>query len=101
MKQRTKRDLGILVGAIAIIGITAFANTQLRRGNLAEKYEALREKFETEQAAADSGFLKWELLRETKGKPKKVALVAAMRKLLTILNTMIKKDELWTEPKAM
>jgi hypothetical protein len=71
MKQRTKRDLGILVGAIAIIGITAFVNTQLRRGNLAEKYEALREKFETEQAATNSGFLKWEILRETKGKPKK------------------------------
>lgn len=29
------------------------------------------------------------------GKQKKVALVAAMRKLLTILNTLIKKDELW------
>jgi len=29
------------------------------------------------------------------GKPKKVALTAAMRKLLTILNTLIKKDELW------
>jgi len=29
------------------------------------------------------------------GKEKKVALVAAMRKLLTILNTLIKKDELW------
>lgn len=30
-----------------------------------------------------------------KGKEKKVALVAAMRKFLTILNTLIKKDELW------
>jgi hypothetical protein len=68
MKQRTKRDLTILVGAIAIIGITAFVNTQLRRGNLAEKYEALREQFETEQAALDSNFLKWELLRATKGR---------------------------------
>ena len=29
------------------------------------------------------------------GKEKKVALVAAMRKLLSILNTLIKKDELW------
>lgn len=29
------------------------------------------------------------------GKPKKVALIAAMRKLLTILNTLISKDELW------
>ena len=32
------------------------------------------------------------------GKPKKVALTAAMRKLLTILNTLIKTDQLWTEP---
>lgn len=29
------------------------------------------------------------------GKEKKVALVAAMRKFVTILNTLIKKDELW------
>jgi len=33
------------------------------------------------------------------GKPKKVALVAAMRKLLTILNGLIKKDELWRDAK--
>jgi len=32
-----------------------------------------------------------------KGKPKKLALVAAMRKLLTILNTLVKKDELWVD----
>ena len=32
------------------------------------------------------------------GKPKKVALTAAMRKLLTILNTLIKTDQLWAEP---
>ena len=32
-----------------------------------------------------------------KGKPKKVALIAAMRKLLTILNTLIKNDELWKD----
>jgi len=31
------------------------------------------------------------------GKPKKVALTAAMRKLLTILNTLIKNDVLWNE----
>ena len=34
------------------------------------------------------------------GKPKKVALTAAMRKLLTILNTLIKTDPLWAEPNA-
>ncbi len=36
-----------------------------------------------------------------KGKPKKVALVAAMRKLLTILNTIIKKNELWSESSSI
>ena len=32
------------------------------------------------------------------GKLKKVALTAAMRKLLTILNTLIKTDQLWVGP---
>ncbi len=31
------------------------------------------------------------------GKPKKVALIAAMRKLLTILNTLVKNDVVWSE----
>ena len=30
-----------------------------------------------------------------KGKTKMTALIAAMRKLLTILNTMLKKNEAW------
>ena len=33
-----------------------------------------------------------------KGKAKKVALTAAMRKLLTILNTLVKNDVLWKDP---
>jgi len=37
----------------------------------------------------------------SKGKPKKLALVAAMRKLLTILNTLIKKDEPWADLKVV
>ncbi len=32
-----------------------------------------------------------------KGKPKKVAIVACMRKMITILNTMVKKGEIWDE----
>lgn len=32
------------------------------------------------------------------GKPKKVALTAAMRKRLTLLNALIKNDPLWAEP---
>ena len=34
-----------------------------------------------------------------KGKPKKVAIVAVMRKLLVILNTMIKNKEPWQMPR--
>lgn len=34
------------------------------------------------------------------GKPKKLALVAAMRKLLTILNHLVKRNELWMDPQA-
>lgn len=33
----------------------------------------------------------------SKGKPKKLALTAAMRKLLTILNTLVKDNVLWTD----
>lgn len=35
-----------------------------------------------------------------KGKPKKVAIVACMRKMITILNTMVKKGEAWDETLA-
>jgi transposase len=33
-----------------------------------------------------------------RGKPKKVALVACMHKLLTILNAMVRKGSLWQAP---
>lgn len=33
----------------------------------------------------------------SQGKPQKVALTAAMRKMLTILNTLMKNDELWSD----
>lgn len=35
-----------------------------------------------------------------KGKPKKVALIACMRKMITILNTMVKNDQVWDEKLA-
>jgi transposase len=37
----------------------------------------------------------------SKGKAKKVAIVACMRKLLTILNVLIKNNELWTDKKSV
>lgn len=35
-----------------------------------------------------------------KGKPKKVAIVACMRKMITILNTMVKNGTTWDEKLA-
>lgn len=35
-----------------------------------------------------------------KGKPKKVALIACMRKMITILNTMVKNDQVWNDKSA-
>ncbi len=35
-----------------------------------------------------------------KGKPKKVAIVACMRKMITILNVMIKTETMWDESMA-
>ena len=41
---------------------------------------------------------RWEIAKLlAKGKLKKVALTAAMRKLITILNTMVHTDQLWRE----
>lgn len=34
----------------------------------------------------------------SKGKPKKVALVAVMRKLLVTLNVMVREQKRWREP---
>jgi transposase len=36
-----------------------------------------------------------------KGKPKKVAIVACMRKLLTILNAMVRDHATWDESKHL
>ena len=36
----------------------------------------------------------------SKGKPKKLALTAAMRKMLITLNTLIKNDEMWSDQAA-
>jgi len=43
-----------------------------------------------------SVFLAQRLL--AKGKLKKVALTAAMRKLIIILNTLVQTDQLWQDP---
>ncbi len=67
MKRRTRRDIGIFLGVIALIGGVAFANAQFRRGNLAEQYERLREGLEAGHLQEGMNLLPWKLVRKTKG----------------------------------
>ena len=67
MKKRTKRDIGIFFALIGLIGGVAFANAQFRRGDLAEKYERLREGLEAGHLQEGMNLLAWSLVRKTKG----------------------------------
>lgn len=67
MKRRTKRDITIFIGIIALVGGIAFANSQLRRSGLAEQFEALRVELEQKRVAEGIDLLKWNVIRTTKG----------------------------------
>lgn len=67
MKRRTKRDIGIFLGVIVLIGGIAFANAQLRRSGLAEQFEALRQELEQKRMADGTDILRWNIVRTTRG----------------------------------
>ncbi len=67
MKRRTRRDLSVFVGAIAVIGGIAFVNSQLTRGNLAKQFEEKRAELEAEVSETSANLIKWTEMRETKG----------------------------------
>lgn len=78
------RDSGRMIGRRTIFGGRAGVRTALYMAALvAVHFNPVIKVFYTRLLAA--------------GKPKKVALVACMRKLLTILNAMLRKDEKWDE----
>lgn len=67
MKRRTKRELGLLIGAILILAGIVFFNTQLKRGGLAEEMDRLRRQVEAKRAEEGLGLLSWGLVRQTRG----------------------------------
>ncbi|EBS3611361.1 IS110 family transposase [Salmonella enterica subsp. enterica serovar Poona] len=78
------RDSGTMRGRRTIFGGRAGVRTALYMAALvATRFNPVIKAFYTRLVAA--------------GKPKKVALVACMRKLLTILNAMFRKNEEWNE----
>lgn len=78
------RDSGTMRGRRTIFGGRAGVRSSLYMAALvATRFNPVIKGFYTRLVAA--------------GKPKKVALVACMRKLLTILNAMLRKNEEWNE----
>lgn len=78
------RDSGTMRGRRTIFGGRAGGRTALYMAALvATRFNPVIKAFYTRLVAA--------------GKPKKVALVACMRKLLSILNAMLRKSEEWNE----
>lgn len=78
------RDSGTMRGRRTIFGGRTSVRTALYMATLvATRFNPVIKAFYTRLVAA--------------GKPKKVALVTCMRKLLTILNAMLRKNEEWNE----
>lgn len=67
MKRRTKRDLIIFGGVIAILILVALLNSQLRRKGLAEEMEALRSGLEAKRQEEGLELLSWSYIKKTKG----------------------------------
>ncbi len=67
MRRRVVRDLGTILGIVVILVAVVLVNGYARRGTMAEQFDRMRAKVETEQAAKGSDLLSWELLRKTKG----------------------------------
>jgi len=68
MRRRTKRDLGVLLGALAIIGTITFVNMQFIRGSLAQEMNEKRQGFEKARLEEDGiRYLDWRLIKATRG----------------------------------
>lgn len=97
MKRRTKRDLGVLVAVLLVIGGIAFGNSQLQRTGLAGDFEKLRERLEAQRIASGIELLKWNVIRTTTGNLRKGAtfspeLEAYDGKEVFIIGFMVPED---------
>lgn len=67
MRRRTKRDLGILAGALVIIGAVVFFNSQVQRTALAAEMTQWRLRVEAERRGMGLQLLNWNIIQATKG----------------------------------
>lgn len=67
MRRRTTRELGTIIGVVAILAAVIFLNGYMRRGSLSGEYEKARLAAEQDQKQIGEQLLSWNLLRKTKG----------------------------------
>ena len=98
MRRRTKRDIGIAIGVLAVIGAIAFVNSQLQRGRLARQMEQLRASLEQERAEQGLEVLPWSLMRQTKGSMRRGGefaeeLLAFDGQLVNVMGFMVPQEQ--------
>jgi hypothetical protein len=98
MRTRTKRDIGILLGVVAVIGAIAFANSQMQRGGLARQMEQLRSSLEEQRAEEGLDILSWSLMRQTTGSMRRGGefapeLVALDGHLVNVMGFMVPQEQ--------
>lgn len=98
MKRRTKRDIGMLLGVLVLIGAVAFFNSQMQRGNLTRQMEDLRASLEVERAEEGLDVLAWSLMRKTKGSMRRGAefapeLEALDGHLVNVMGFMVPQEQ--------
>lgn len=71
MKRRAKRDIGILLGAMVIIGVIGLANGQLNRLSLATEKDKERNMAIAQRVEMGMEILDWNVIRKTKGSLRK------------------------------
>jgi Tfp pilus assembly ATPase PilU len=67
VRRRVVRDIGTLLGVVAVLVAVVLINDYMRRGSLSDQMDVIRKKAENDQKAMGVDLLHWNLLRETKG----------------------------------
>lgn len=68
MKRRAKRDLGTLVGVVAILAGVVFVNGWLRRDEMRGHYEKMRAAFEAKHRGEGVSIIEWKELHRVTGR---------------------------------